>query len=75
MNRFPTPHELAVEAMAALDAAPMTPQEHFEFLVQQGIIDRSGRVLVCKLFGNDESTKTNGTPSPATNREPEKSGP
>ena len=29
----------------------MTPHEHFEFLVQQGIIDRSGRVLVAKLFG------------------------
>ena len=38
----------------------MTPEEHFEFLVQQGIIDRSGRVLVAKLFG--KQSEQNGPP-------------
>jgi hypothetical protein len=51
-----SPEELAKEALDALKKSPMTPEEHFEFLVKQGIIDRSGRVLVAKLFG------ANGTP-------------
>ena len=52
MERYPSPKELAEEARRALEAAPMTPQEHFEFLVARGIIDRSGRVLVAKLFSD-----------------------
>lgn len=51
MNRASTPQELAQEALRALQDAPMGPEEDFEFLVQQGIIDRSGRVLIARLFG------------------------
>ena len=29
----------------------MTPEEHWEFLVARGIIDRNGRVIFQKLFG------------------------
>ena len=49
----------------------MSPREHFEFLVQQGIIDRSGRVLVAKLFGEDEGRDTtsqnHAVPKPESN--------
>ena len=41
----PSPRELAEEALAALHEPPMTPHEHFEFLIQQGIIDRNGREI------------------------------
>jgi len=64
MNQFPTPRELAAEAQAALDAAPMTPKEHFEFMIQQGIIDREGRVLVCRYFRTDKPEDQDGTPQP-----------
>jgi predicted ArsR family transcriptional regulator len=52
---IPSPQELAREALKALHDSPMTTREHFEFLVQQGIIDRNGRVLVAKLFGAEEN--------------------
>jgi hypothetical protein len=59
MNNLPTPQELAQEALAALDASPMSPRDHFEFLIQSGIIDRNGRVLVAKLFGaNGDDAET-----------------
>ena len=61
MKNTLSPQELAQEALEALRTSPMTSQEHFEFLVQQGIIDRSGRVLVAKLFG--EQADQNGAPS------------
>jgi hypothetical protein len=64
MNNFPTSRELAAEARAALDAWPMTPKEHFEFLIQQGIIDREGKVLVCKYFRTDLPEDKNGAPHP-----------
>jgi hypothetical protein len=52
MKNAPTnPREMAQEACQALRNSNMTPREHFDFLVQQGIIDRNGRVLVGKLFG------------------------
>src|SRR5215213_9477901 len=46
--------ELAEEARRALEAAPMTSDELFEFLVTHGIIDRSGRLLGQRLFGEME---------------------
>lgn len=61
MKRPSSPKELAREALRALKEDRMSSREHFEFLVQQGIIDRNGRVLVAKLFGaangQDESQK------------------
>ena len=68
MDRAPSPKELAEEARRALAAAPMTPHEHFEFLVAHGIIDRQGRVLVAKLFSDGAETETE-TPPPSKNRE------
>lgn len=32
----------------------MTPLEHWEWLIRKGIIDREGRVICMKLFGDDE---------------------
>jgi len=54
MNTFhpyPSPTELGREALEALRNKPMTPDELFEFIVQEGIIDRQGRVICAKLFG------------------------
>ena len=65
----PSPRELAEEALAALHEPPMTPHEHFEFLIQQGIIDRNGRVLVAKLFGPDTSRNGDSTQSPSNDVE------
>ena len=67
MNSNPTPRELAEEALEALRASPMTSDEHFEFLVEQGIIDRQGRVLVAKLFGanGDQVPQTPAPPAAA----------
>ena len=44
MEKALTPERLAEEARLALEKAPMTSREHFEFLVEQGIIDRAGRI-------------------------------
>lgn len=52
--------------MEALKRNPMTSEEHFEFLVEKGIIDRQGRVICAKLFGANpgqdkpETGKENG---------------
>ena len=71
MEKAPTPQELAEEALRALKGAPMSPHEHFEFLVRQGIIDRSGRVLVARLFGEAAAPVATspepGSPDPAKN--------
>jgi len=66
-NAHATPQELAQEALQTLRASTMTPREHFEFLVQQGIIDRNGRVLVGKLFGanGDQSGQAVAAPGAA----------
>ncbi|MCI0463218.1 MAG: hypothetical protein L0Z62_40240 [Gemmataceae bacterium] len=44
----------------------MTPDELFELLVEKGIIDRQGRVLVMKLFGgnNDRQAESPESPPP-----------
>src|SRR5438309_494749 len=58
----PSPKQLAEEALRALaEAPPMTPQEHWEFLVEKGIIDRNGRVLVNRLFGDPDAEQTDET--------------
>jgi hypothetical protein len=60
----PSPKELAEEARRALAAAPkMTPLEHFEFLVKEGIIDRQGRVLCNRLFGGQDDQTEKPDPS------------
>ena len=43
----------------------MTSEEHFEFLVARGIIDRSGRVLVAKLFGEQDGDRARPPAAPA----------
>lgn len=58
MKRYLTSEELAERAREILRSEKMTPEEHFQFLVDQGIIDEEGRVLVCKLFGDDEPDPT-----------------
>ncbi len=63
MKYNPSPRELADEALAELRAAPLSPSEGFEFLVRQGIIDRSGRVLVGKLFGTETPQEAAGSPA------------
>ena len=51
MNPYPTAKELAREALEILESDTETPEELFEALVQEGIIDRDGRVICAKLFG------------------------
>jgi hypothetical protein len=62
MERFPSPRELAEEARRTLAAAPMSSDELFEFLVARGIIDRSGRVLVAKLFSDGAAAEPDAAP-------------
>lgn len=65
-----TPKQLAEEARRVLEANPMTPHEHFEFLVSRGIIDRNGRVLVARLFSApdpDEAQEDQAASAPSTN--------
>jgi hypothetical protein len=57
MAPMPTSKELAREALEALKSEQMTSSEHFELLVRKGIIDRKGRVLVAKLFGDQAELK------------------
>ncbi len=64
MDRPPSAKELAEEARRVLEENPMSPEEHFEFLVQQGIIDRNGRVLVMKLFGGGNDQQPPPEPPP-----------
>jgi hypothetical protein len=61
MKNNPSPRELADEARQALRASRLTPREGFEYLIKRGIIDRSGRVLVCKLFGTENHQEADGT--------------
>jgi len=68
----PSPKEIAEEARRILKENPMTPHELFEFLVEKGIIDRKGRVLVMKLFGGNNDQEDN-TPEP-TPPDPAKNG-
>ena len=57
MKQYPTPHELAQEALAALrNAPPETPREHFVRLVRMGLIDTQGRVT--RLCGGDAEPET-----------------
>ncbi len=69
MDKTPSPKQLAEEARRALKEAPMTSGEHFEFLVREGIIDRSGRALVARLFGDQDAEQTVATTAspPSTN--------
>jgi hypothetical protein len=69
MNSYISPtKQLAREIREALENDPMTDDELFEFIVQEGIIDRQGRVICGKLFGagaNQETPadpETNGPP-------------
>ncbi len=66
MNKYQSPKELAEEARRVLKENPMTPDELFELLVEKGIIDRQGRVLVMKLFGgnNDRQAESPESPPP-----------
>jgi hypothetical protein len=43
----------------------MSSDELFEFLVRRGIIDRSGRVLVAKLFSDGAAAEPAATPPEA----------
>ena len=58
----PSSQELAEEMRQVLKETRMTPDEHFEFLVKHGIIDRDGKVLVCKYFATDPVHGANGVP-------------
>jgi hypothetical protein len=40
----------------------MSSDELFEFLVRRGIIDRSGRVLVAKLFSDGAPPESDAAP-------------
>ena len=51
MNPDPTAKELAREALEILESETRTPEEHFAALAQEGIIDRDGRVICAKRFG------------------------
>ena len=54
MKPIPTTKELAEEALRILERqeATMTSKEHFERMVRDGLIDRQGRVLCNRLFGD-----------------------
>jgi D-lyxose ketol-isomerase len=69
MNNYPTTRELAEEALRVLRENPMTPREHFEFLIQHGIIDRNGRVLVNRLFGGTKREPANGPAAIPTDKD------
>lgn len=52
MNNPYSTKELAKEFLEALENDTDTPEEHFEWLVKEGIIDRNGKVICQKLFGS-----------------------
>jgi hypothetical protein len=57
MQQYPTPQQLAQEALEALrKAPPETPREHFARLVRMGLIDTQGRVT--KLYGGEAEPET-----------------
>lgn len=63
MNNISSPEELAREALEAIASDTMTPEEHFEVLVKEGIIDRNGRVICAKLFGNGAGQEAPSVPA------------
>jgi hypothetical protein len=73
MSKFRTTKELAEEALRILKENPETSHEHWERLVRQGIIDREGRVLVCRYFSQGEPSPEAETP-PAPPPEPPRNG-
>jgi hypothetical protein len=72
MKPYPTTKELAEEAMRILEENPMSSREHIEFLIREGIIDREGRVLVCRYFSG--GTPADAETPPAAPPEPPKDG-
>ena len=62
MNEYLSPRKLAERARRVLDSNPMTSEEHWEFLIARGIIDRNGRVLVGGLFSEDTSRQEPAAP-------------
>lgn len=56
-NLSPT-EELARELREAFENDTETPEEHFDRLVEEGIIDRNGRVICQKLFGTGAGQQT-----------------
>jgi hypothetical protein len=72
MNNYPTTKELAEEALRILEENPMSSREHIEFLIREGIIDREGRVLVCRYFSG--GTPPDAETPPSTPPEPPKDG-
>lgn len=64
MNHYPTTTELAEEALRILKESPETPHERFERLVRHGIIDREGRVLVCRYFSQGSPPDADTPPPP-----------
>jgi hypothetical protein len=67
MNKYPTTTELAQDALRVLKESPETPREHFERLVRNGIIDREGRVLVCRYFSQGSLPDTDTPPDSSKN--------
>jgi len=68
MEPIPTPRELAEEALRALRSSQQTPRELIQALIQAGIIDEKGRVLVNRLFGDgppqdEPAPRTPSTPA------------
>ena len=61
MNPTPSPQELAREALEFLKRNPMTSKEHIKFLIKEGIIDRTGRVICAKLFGEGAKQEETAT--------------
>jgi hypothetical protein len=58
MLTFPTPEEIAREAREALARRPpMSPREHFTWLVRQGFINGKGQVT--RLIGGSAEPEPN----------------
>src|SRR5687768_13220295 len=75
MNRYLSPKELAEEARRAFAANPMTPEEHWEFLIREGLIDRNGRVLCNRLFGERTVKQPDPTTAAPEDGSPEQAAP
>ena len=50
MNKYPSTLEITSEMDAVLRETKMTPEEHWAFLIENGIINRNGRVLCGKSW-------------------------
>jgi hypothetical protein len=72
LSPFPSPTQLAQEALEALEHDTRTSEEHWESLVQAGIIDHQGRVICMKLFGGDGHQEENGPKPRPTPRKKKK---